>query len=301
MGSTGLMYEICYGMCEKMKSEPINTIFIVGPTASGKTALSIDVAKQINGEIICADSQTVRRSMSIGTAKPNIVERENIPHHMLDIIDPYDEFTLADFLGLARAKIDEIHSKGKTVIVVGGTGLYIDALYLQYSLPAISVKEIPSTLDVEELQRRVLSQNLPLPVNNKNPRHLINTLKRGGNVGVKGEALSGSVIVGLDIERQKLIDKINLRVEKMFEDGFVEEVVGIIKEYGEPPKEFDAIGYRLVMKYLDGQIDLQKTKELFKIADRQYARRQMSWLRRNKDIQWFHSTDEALSYILSVC
>lgn len=294
----------------------IKTLYIVGPTASGKTALSIELAKELNGEIICADSQTIRRDMNIGTAKPLAKEMQGIRHHMLDIIDPYDGYSLALFQKMAKKVISEIHSRNKPAIIVGGTGLYVDALYQNFTLPTLAkhlagsnpaTRSDPATgldlasLSDEGLRERILEKGYDMPLNDKNRRHLENVLLREGRGGASSEPEPGAIIVGINPGRQVLIDRINSRVDKMFEAGFVDEVRSLIEKYGRPPKSFDAIGYKIVMRHIDGEISLEESKELFKIADRQYAKRQMAWFKRNQHIKWFEVPAEAKSYILSLC
>ena len=275
----------------------INTLFIVGPTASGKSALSIELAKNLGAEIICADSQTLRRGMDIGTAKPTPKERQMIVHHMLDCIDPYEDYNLSMFLRDSRKILQDIHARGKRAIVVGGTGLYTDALYFNFELPDISANHIEG-MTVEELRDHILKIGLAVPKNSSNPRHLINTIKRNGKVGVKGKPIAGSLIIGINPGREMLIDRINARVDAMFENGFIDEVKAVLSEYGEPPDDFDAIGYRIAYRYIKNEIDIDEAKALFKIADRQYAKRQMSWYKRNEDIVWFSSPEDAKSFIL---
>lgn len=288
----------------------LSALYIVGPTASGKTALSIELAKELKGEIICADSQTIRRDMNIGTAKPTILDMQGIPHHMIDIIDPYDDYSLARYLVESRKLITKLRKVGKPSIIVGGTGLYIDALYLNFTLPttqkSLARPKLATRLDfagvsVEELRERILKNGYKLPINDKNRRHLENVLLRLGQSGGSAKPDSGAVIIGINPGRQVLVDRINLRVDKMFEAGFVDEVRSIIDKYGRPPKSFDAIGYKIVMRHIDGEISLDESRELFKIADRQYAKRQIAWFKRNKHIIWFESPAKAKSYILSSC
>jgi len=275
-------------------------IFVVGPTASGKTALSIKLAKLFNGEIVCADSQTVRREMNIGTAKPTQLEMEGVRHHLLDIIDPYEEFSLHSFQQLANEAIEDMLARAKLPIVVGGTGLYVDALYFDFELPKIEQSKNGhefESLSVDELQQKIKSTGLELPENDKNPRHLINVLLRSGALGKQNKPADGTLIIGLKPERSVLIDRINARVDVMFDSGFVEEVKGIVSKYGRPPRNFDGIGYRIVMRYLDGEVTLEEARELFKIADRQYAKRQMSWFKRNSNIEWFETPEKALEHL----
>ena len=273
------------------------TIYIVGPTASGKSAVSIELAKEFNAEILCADSQTVRRAMNIGTAKPTLDEQSGVVHHMLDIIDPYEPYSLSLFLEQSRATMRDIYSRRKNLIVVGGTGLYTDALYFEFSLPKLTDTDL-GDMSTDDLQTIILEEDLPIPANDNNPRHLINTIKRGGVVGKKNKPDDSSIIVGINPGREVIIERINERIDQMFDRGFMDEVRGILEAYGEPPREFDAIGYRIAHRVTRGEITEQEARELFKIADRQYAKRQMSWYKRNQDIRWFSSPQEAKTFIL---
>jgi tRNA dimethylallyltransferase len=283
-----------------MASSP-NVIYIVGPTASGKTALSVECAKAIGAEIVCADSQTVRRAMDIGTAKPTLSERGGVRHHMLDLIDPYDPYSVAEYAKEARACIADIHKRGKIAIVVGGTGLYIDALFYQFSFPesAVTLADTMSKLSIHELQNLIKINGYEMPLNLLNKRHLIRTLERTGRSGTQRAPKQTECIVGIVPGRDLLIQRINNRVEQMFNNNFIDEVKQIIKTYGEPTRDFDAIGYRLALRYIRNEISLEECKRLFKIADRQYAKRQMSWFKRNPYITWFNSGDEARRYILT--
>jgi len=321
-----------------MLAKEHKTIYIVGPTASGKTALSINIASAIGAEIICADSQTVRREMNIGTAKPSNDEMMGIPHHLLDQIGPYDDYSLAVFQNAANEAILDIKNRGKNVVIVGGTGLYVDSLYFNYKLPKLSKHADPvkpsvagshlatrcdpatdgaeliritdmtaakagvgyEDLSVVDLQKLIHHRGLLLPRNHQNPRHLINILLRGGNIGGNNGPTPRTAIVGINPGRDVLINRINSRVEKMFEGGFVDEVRGLVTRNGRPSKSFDAIGYRIAMRMLDGELAEDEAKELFKIADRQYAKRQIAWFKRNSHIVWFESPEQAKDYILSL-
>lgn len=285
-----------------MNQKP-RTIYIVGPTASGKTALSIELAKLLDAEIVCADSQTIRKGMDIGTAKPKPEEMDGVPHHLLNIIAPYDDYSALQFQKLAKYTVKDIHKRHKNVIIVGGTGLYIDSLFFDFNFPAISPELGRREFDamtVEELQELIKKLELPLPTNARNKRHLVNALLRGGKSGDSSAPSPGSVIIGISPPRELLLGRIDIRVEQMFSDGFVDEVQGIIAMYGRPTREFDAIGYRIALRFIDGEITEDEAKELFKIAHRQYAKRQMSWFKRNSHIVWFESPEKAKEYILSL-
>ncbi|MCA9323476.1 tRNA dimethylallyltransferase [Candidatus Saccharibacteria bacterium] len=280
-------------------------IFIVGPTASGKSALAMDVARTYNGEIVCADSQTVRRGLDIGTAKPTKTDQAEIPHHLLDVVDPYERFTVADFQKLAGQAIDDIQARGKLPIVVGGTGLYIDAVAYNFVLRADADMNERKNLEkktVEELQEMVKSRGLSLPENDQNPRHLIRTIESDGQVSVKGALRRGAVLIGLNPDKDIHEFNIRERIDTMFSDGFLREMETVLNTYGNPPANFDAIAYRIVFDHrrAPGDYDEKTVKELFAIADRQYAKRQRAWFKRNRDITWFEQPEKALKYIEKV-
>lgn len=269
-----------------MKNKPI--IFIVGVTASGKTATALRVADELNGEIICADSQTIRKDLNIGTAKPTVEEQKIAKHHMLDLIGPYDRFSVADFKKQAEESIEDIRSRGKLPVVVGGTGLYVDALFYDYDLNLNDVgRKDFEKYSVEELQQMIIQRGYDLPTNKFNPRHLVGVLARGGEKSVDNVPVDGAMIYGIQRPDEEIKNRINLRVEKMFDSGLVDEVKTVIEKYGNPPKKLDAICYPIINRYLDGEISIEEAKEVFKRADWQYARRQKAWFKRNEFIQWY--------------
>lgn len=280
-----------------MKSNSI--VFIVGVTASGKTATALRIAKELNGEIVCADSQTLRKDLDIGTAKPNAEEQKITRHHMLDLIGPYDRFSVADFKNQAHEAIKDIHARGKLPIVVGGTGLYIDALFYNYNLNLSDVdRKDFEKYSVDELQQMIINRGYDLPTNKSNPRHLIGVLARGGKSSVDNIPVEGAMIYGIQRSDEEIKYRINLRVDKMFDAGLVDEVKTVVEKYGNPPKKLDAICYPIVKRYLDGEISLKEAKEVFKRADWQYARRQKAWFKRNDFIQWYGDETAAANAII---
>jgi tRNA dimethylallyltransferase len=276
-------------------------LFIVGPTASGKSSLAMEIARKHNGEIICADSQTLRRDLDIGTAKPSRQDQAEIPHHMLDVIGPYDNFSVTKFQSMTLGIIADIKKRNKLPIVVGGTGLYIDSLYFQYELEENAEnnehKAQLQTKSVEELQEFIVQEGYDLPENSQNKRHLIGVLLRKNRTIQNTTPLPGAQIFGLLPEDKVLKDRISHRVNQMFEEGFISEVKQVIAAYGRPPKKLDAIGYPIVGEYLDQIIDLDTAKELFNRAHWQYARRQKSWFNRNAYIVWSNTSDIAYTKI----
>lgn len=285
-----------------IKSQPSapKVLFIVGPTASGKSAVGLQVAQRLNGEIVCADSQTIRRKLSIGTAKPNSTERKKVPHHLIDIIEPYDTFNVAQFQLLAKKVIADVQSRGKVPIIVGGTGLYVDALFYDYTIGEhISTKHQDKLDDytVESLQKMVTEAGYAMPVNSQNKRHLIGVLRRGGKTPEDKRPIPGAYIYGLKLADDELKKRIGFRVDAMFSEGFIDEVKEVIEIYGEPPQQFDAIGYTIAAEVLKGSMSEEEAKQQIVRATWQYARRQKSWFKRNLCIQWFETPDTATEYI----
>jgi tRNA dimethylallyltransferase len=285
-------------------------VVIVGPTASGKTALAVDVAQNVPGgaEIIAADSRTVFREMNIGTAKPTLAERGGVPHWGLDLAVPDEPFSVADFQAYARAKIAEIRARGHVPILVGGSGLYIDAIIYDYQLPKLTHeaeinrdkrREIYNKMSVSELQNELRVKNFPLPENAKNPRHLINALLRDGQTSSRRSKILGNTIaVGIDVMLAELNARIAARAKNMLQDGLIDEVRDLVKRYGEHVAPFQSNAYGLAIQLLRGEIaTLDELLEKMIIADRRLAKKQRTWWRRHNDIVWLPRED-AQKYIM---
>jgi tRNA dimethylallyltransferase len=244
-------------------------IVIVGETASGKSALALELAERYNGEIICADSRTVYKGMDIGTAKPTPEERTRVAHHILDVIEPDQTFTAADFKRLANEAIDDISLRGKLPIMVGGTGLYIDAVLFDYGFA-------PSDA----------------PRNPQNPRHLDKAQPR-----LKQELRPNTLVLGLRLDRELLIKRVEGRVEMMIEAGFADEVRRLSKQDGWEAPALQAPGYKSFREYLGGTISLDEAKALFIKSHLQLARRQRTWFKRNKSIHWLNNGESAVEIV----
>ena len=284
------------------KTDHPTTIFIVGPTGSGKSNHGMQVAQAYNGEIICADSQTLRKALNLGTAKPSDEDQAKIPHHMIDIIEPYEDFSVAEFTKRANKIIEDIVSRGKLPIIVGGTGLYIDALLYGFSFRASTGDYERQKLDdmnVVQLQEIITANNWQLPGNSQNKRHLIRTIESGGQTSERGEIRPGVIVIGIDPGKEIGEERIAIRIEKMIQAGFVDEVKSIFETYGEPPKKIDAIAYNIALQHRNdwGVFDTDAIKNDVLIAERQYAKRQRSWFKRNNDIVWFNSGEQAFEHI----
>jgi tRNA dimethylallyltransferase len=267
-------------------------IVIVGPTGSGKSAMAVDLAKQYNGEIICADSRTVYKQMDIGTAKPMKQEQIEVPHHLIDIITPGQAFTAADFKLLALESIKDIHDNGKVPIMVGGTGLYIDGVIFDFAfLPPVPQEERErlQQLSVEELQHILRSEGIPLPENKQNPRHLIRAIETNGAVPVKSNLRVDTLVLGLEISKEALQERIENRTHAMIEKGLKLEAIKLAEAYGWDAPGMSAVGYREWQESDDERI----AEAAIVRNTMQYARRQRSWFKRNPHINWVKNSAEA--------
>jgi tRNA dimethylallyltransferase len=264
-------------------------VVIVGETASGKSAVALELAERFNGEVICADSRTVYHGMDIGTAKPSPEEQAWIPHHLLDVVDPDEPFTVADFKRLATRAIDDISRRGKLPILVGGTGLYIDAVLFDFdfrSIPSPELRAELTVLSVPELQARLQAADIPLPNNPHNPRHLIRALETSGESSSRKSLRKNTLIIGLLTDREDLRERIAARVEAMITNGFVAEVKRLAKQYGWEIPPLQAPGYKAFRGYLEGTTTLEEAKALFVQNDLSLAKRQRTWFKRNNSIHW---------------
>lgn len=263
---------------------------IVGPTASGKTVLATTLAKKLGGEIICADSRTVYKGMDIGTAKPTLQERAEVPHWGLDLVEPDEHFSAADFKRYADLKIEEIRARDNIPFLVGGTGLYIDAVVFDYEFGPKAEPEVRSQLEalsLQELHEYCRLHNISLPENSGNKRYVIRTIERKGrSASRKSEPISPAVIVGVATDKQSLLSRIHDRTEQIFSNGVVEEATSLGKKYGWKNEAMTGSIYRLLRCHLEGQVSLQVTKDKFTTSDWQLAKRQMTWFRRNPNIVW---------------
>ena len=284
-------------------------IVIVGPTGIGKTRLSIELAKKINGEIVSADSMQIYRKMNIGTAKPSEEEKQGIPHYMMDILDMGENFSVAQYQSMAFSCIEQILKKGKTPIVVGGTGLYINSIVdeIIYS----EIEENPEyRKKLEEIAKENGNEFLHNELKEKDPeaanRIEINDLKRiiralevyemtGKTITEQQENSKPKdtkyeyIIIGLKTDREIIYDRINRRVEQMFEQGLLEEAKEILKLTDESNTSHQAIGYKELAKYFEGIESLEEAKENIKKESRHYAKRQFTWFNRNERIVWLDS------------
>lgn len=273
-------------------------IVITGPTASGKTGLALSLAERFNGEIVCADSRTIYKGMDIGTAKPTAKERARVPHYGLDVAEPGERFTAKDFQTLACHAIEDIRARGKVPFLVGGTGLYIDALVLDLEWP--EQMHDPATyasLSTDELRTMIKKQQFTMPLNDRNRLHLINTLARGGMQGkARTSPLENTIVVAIATDKQTLDTRIETRAIQMFDSGVIEEAERLGSTYGWDSAAMSSNIYPIVRRLLEGEITREQAIEYFIARDRQLAKRQLTWLRRHEYIKWL-PLDEAEAYI----
>lgn len=284
------------------KQRPL--VIVVGPTASGKTSLSIELAKRFNGEIISADSRAVYKGLSIGTAKPTMEERQGVPHWGFDLVSAGERFTASDYQHYARRKIEEIRSRGKLPFLVGGTGLYIDAVVYDFEFPSnandIERRAYLNERTVEELSDYCNKNNIELPENHKNKRHLVNAiLRKGQHLKRSKELPDGVFIVGITTDKEVLRERIRRRAGQMFESEVVAETIATATRFGWEVEAMTGNIYPIIRRLQDGELSRQEAEDLFVVRDWQLAKRQMTWFRRNRDIKWF-SLQDAHTYIAHI-
>ena len=283
-------------------------IILAGPTGVGKTSASITLAHQLGGEIISADSMQIYQGMDIGTAKITKEEMGGIPHHLIDIISPFENFSVAQYKELAQAKIKEIQSRGRVPIVVGGTGLYINALIYEMDFNDSVQDEayrknlwnLYNLQGEDELYALLMEQAPDTKIEKQNVKRVIRALevlKQKGSLGdfseIKETTEYRYKLYVLTRDRERLYNNINERVEVMFEAGLIAEVERLKKDGLDAGfQSMKGIGYRQVLEYLDGQISLEESKEKIKQESRRYAKRQLTWFRRYEKATWIQLIDK---------
>jgi len=286
-------------------------LVILGPTASGKTSLAIKLAKKFDGEIISADSRQVYKYMKIGTDVPDgetVDGRymvQGIPHHLINLIDPAEDFSLADFKRETLIKIKDIHNRGKLPILVGGTGLYISTIVDNLDIPKVKPnKELRKELEDKSLSElvnmlREKDSDSYKVVDVKNPRRVLRALEVVLGSGqsfiqqrTKSKPEFDCLQVGIKRDREEIYQRINTRIDEMIEQGLVDEVNALLKRgYGWDINSMSGLGYRQFKNYIAGTDSLENAINCLKQDTRHYAKRQISWFRRDKAIKWFNSTD----------
>jgi len=265
-------------------------VVIVGPTASGKSAAALEIAERHDGEIICADSRTIYKYMDIGTAKPSKADQSRVPHWGIDLVEPGELFTAADFQAYARLKIDEIRARGRVPILVGGSGLYIDAVILDYEFGPAANKVLRGqleTMTIKQLHAYCVKHNVVQPENRLNKRYLMRAIEQQTiNTKRRGQPSPQTLVVGIATDRDVLRERITTRAEHLFAQGMVEEAITLGERYGWESEAMTGNIYKLVRQFERGDISEADLKQEFVTADWQLAKRQLTWFRRHDFITW---------------
>lgn len=274
-------------------------IVIAGPTGTGKTDLSLYLAKNLNGEIVNADSTQIYKGMDIATAK--VKDKENIPHHLFDILDITEDYSVFDYQKDARKVIEDIIKKGKTPILVGGTGLYIKAALYNYEF-SNSEKKQYENLSNEELYQKLKAADPYTSIHLNNRVRMVNALNYYENNGKpfsekekNDSLLYDTIFIGLTTSRDILYDKINKRVDAMVEDGLLEEAKSIYNSNIRTKAVLTPIGYKELFPYFEGQGTLNDCLDLIKQRSRNYAKRQYTWFNNQMDLKWFETNYDNFS------
>ena len=293
-------------------------VVIVGPTASGKTAVSIELAKKINGEIISADSMQIYKYMDIGTAKPTLDEMQGIKHYMLDVVMPDETFNVAKYKSMAESAIEEILKKGKVPIMVGGTGLYINTL-----VDGIEFADVPGdeeyrneliekgyregAMSIYKELEKVDSESAKKidPNNIRRVARALEIYKVTGktktqlDIESRKEVKYDYRLFGMEWDRETLYNRIDLRVDKMIEAGLIDEVRNVTEKFKISNTAVQGLGYKEVIEFLNGNISYEEMIEKLKLETRHYAKRQLTWFRRDKRIKWIKPDENATCVIIN--
>lgn len=299
-------------------------IVIVGPTASGKTALSIELAKKIDGEIISCDSMQIYKDMNIGSAKPTIEEMQGIKHYMIDIAEPTERFSVAEYKKRSEEAIEKILQKGKVPIIVGGTGLYANSLIYnieyneimldeEYRKNLMKIAETEVGLATLYEKARSIDPAAMEKISSNDKKRIIRVLEIKHSTGKnktelelesrKNEVKYEYKVFAINMPREILYDRINKRVDIMIENGLIDEVENIIEKYKEFPTAMQAIGYKEIVMYLKGELTKQEAIEKIKQESRRYAKRQITWFKKIENIKWIDGLkdkDENIKFIQDV-
>lgn len=285
---------------EKTKFAVGPLIVITGPTASGKSALGMKVAQKYDGEIICADSRTVYRGLNIGTAKPTAEDMHLVRHHLVDIVNPDQSFSAAQFKKMATSAIDDVLSRSKIPIIVGGTGLYVDSVIYDYEFgtPAnLARRQELQQKSVKELQDICRKNNISLPENDKNSRHLVRTIELGGSVEQKRCIRNNTIVVGISVDKDVLRERVRGRIEQMFADDVLSEAKNVAHKYGWDSEAMTGNIYRICRLVLSGEIDVPTAVEKCIQSDMSLVKRQNTWFKRNDQIVWSENPEVLLEKI----
>ncbi|MGG0643734.1 tRNA (adenosine(37)-N6)-dimethylallyltransferase MiaA [Sporosarcina gallistercoris] len=297
-----------------------DVLAIAGPTASGKTALAVGLAQCLDGEVINGDAMQVYRGLDIGTAKITPDEMEGVPHHLFDIKSPSESFSAAEYQQIVRAKISEIQSRGKLPILAGGTGLYMQSVLFDYRFTEAAadlavrsrLEEELETLGAKALYERLLqldpvSAEKIHPNNHRRLIRALEILEVSGETKANHEADQGATpmyhtfIIGLDLPREILYDRIDRRVDQMLEKGLVDEVKVLWERGIRDVQSVQAIGYKELYQVIEGKLSIEEAIELIKKNTRHYAKRQMTYFRNKLEVNWYDATTEKKLLVQKIC
>ena len=296
-----------------MNTKP-KVIVICGPTASGKTSLSVELAKKCNGEIISADSMQIYKDMNIGTAQVTQEEMQGIKHYMIDIVYPTERYSVAEFKVQAEKAIEEILKKGKTPIIAGGTGLYVNSLIYNIQYNDIKIDEEYRKYLEERVEKEGLqslyeeAKNIDFEamksISKNDKKRILRVLEMYHQTGKtktelekesrKEEVKYNYKVYAINWEREELYERINKRVDIMIEQGLIKEVENILKKYNKFPTAMQGLGYKEVVEYLDKKITKEEMIEKIKMETRRYAKRQITWFKKIENVKWIQG-NEAIS------
>ena len=276
-------------------------ISIVGPTGVGKTKLSVELAKKFNAIIINNDAMQVYKQMNIGTAKPSVRERDNVPHYLLDFVDVNTNYTVFDYQKDVRKILD--NNKNKNIIMVGGTGLYLKAALFDYRFEQEQESCDYSNMSNDELYDLVLKKDSATKIHKNNRQRLIRFLNKKNTDIVEPKQLYNAIFIGLTTSRDNLYKRIDDRVDEMIKEGLVDEVKELYKKYKDVKPLISAIGYKEIIKYLKEEASLQEAIEEIKKNSRHYAKRQYTFINNQLPIKWFNTNydnfDKTIKEIIS--
>lgn len=299
-----------------MNTKP-KVIVICGPTASGKTSLSVELAKKCNGEIISADSMQIYKEMNIGTAKVTLEEMQGIKHYMIDIVSPTERYSVAEFKVQAEKAIEEILKKGKTPIIAGGTGLYVNSLIYNIQYNDIKIDEeyrkyLEERVEKEGLQSlyeeaKKIDFEAMKSISKNDQKRILRVLEMYHQTGKtktelekesrKEEVKYDYKVYAISWEREELYKRINKRVDIMIEQGLIEEVENLLKKYNKFPTAMQGLGYKEVVEYLDKKITKEEMIEKIKMETRRYAKRQITWFKKIENVKWIQGNEATINNI----
>lgn len=280
----------------------IKLIAVVGPTASGKSDLALNLAKKHRGEILCADSRTVYRGLDIGAAKPSAADQAAVPHHLLDIVDPDHLLSVAEFKRLAEAAAEDVARRGNLPLLVGGSGLYIDSLLYDYQFP--SEADPTARIELELLSTAELLERLETvdpgaleTIDKANRRRLIRAVETAGQPLSRTSVVrANTLVIGITLNKDVMQERITQRIEKMLSQGFLDEVATLGEQYGWQSEAMSGIGYRALKEAVQGTKTVAEAAQEFARGDMRLVKKQLTWFKRNKSIHWVtnHAEAEAL-------